>query len=1272
MVSNRAVFHDPSDVVTERFYGGKPDAMYNGINVELSNDLTIIRAYGTTPFSTATYPTPPLRFFSFEYNGVVQVLVDCLSNLWLDNQDGTKINILSKNVLAGQGYGIALGDTFYYADGYDAIKYTPWNVNALTWRWGIDAPTAAPNVVIQQSGSVSTLWVANTVFSTMGLIIDDNNNIQQLYSVAANGQGTQYGSTGAGAPNFNTTLGSTTVDGSITWKCSAQIVLWQPGTSYPATSPSTACIYDPKTNYLYVPKNGGISGNTRPNFVPNITQTTVQDGSVVWWGIGQFNQSSSGVVAWTKNTSFDKWFHTVPPASIIYPFPPYVDSAGNLCGGRETYLLCATNNGTTANSTYTPWTGVPSQGIGDTTTDGDMIWVCQGPKGWAGGTNYTAWTVGAVTFGVVEDTNGNMQVCIETGTSGGSAPTWGTGYGTTTIDGTITWACVGKPVTWQATTQWYLPPQPAGFVPPQPSQTYGGASVLGSGYIQSITGTFGVGTTGRSQPTWPTTVGNTVSDHLVTWTTIAQYSVNSLAWTQGHVYAFSYKCRTPLDYYVTNNPPGLTTPNGAYKGGGTGCISTASPVFTIAGANSGAINTISGPNSTDPQVDTIVLWRDADGGGPNNMFELTEFPASMSTSPVGPVRPIGPARPIGLPKIAAPATNLRAGLIVPTWSFDDYLPDTAQTIGGVVYPGLNTLIPAPINGSNNPPPQGFLPTAWHFQRVWGPTGTVVNFSGGPDVVTGNPNEAFNTADEFPFLEPVTSCIHTPSGLIVVQPSDVDCIYGGPSTGSFYSTTLFPGKGCRDFNAIDVIGGEIYMFTSDSQLVVVTPSLQVSRIGFPIGDKLAEFDSTKAYLTVYDEGNDNGIYIGNGESGWYRCNPHQVPQGDAIWSPFRQFAQGCVAVQSLVTSLGVQSLLIGGAGANESILMRDQNVFSDPSVGAPQLMSASSYAILAYSGVTNSDGSSTVISGGNIGSYPTGTLTAGSPAWTLSGGAAEVVATAQNQTDLATAITYYEGLGGYVTLTTADMGTQSGGGAPTGHYYGGLYKSGSSLSIATAITLDAQGDPDQQWVFWSGSTVTQAIAGTITLINGAQADNVIWVVGSSWTTVGPGAVTVGNILAHTSITLGGGTLLGRALANNGAVTMATATQITVPPASVVAYANCNFEIGAITLVDPGQVAELKFIEMDFAGVGTIPLVSVALDDPRDTPTWTLLSSGITTNYDPPQVYGNTVTPPYYPIRYYLAPNLAKCRRIRIKVDYQQDTVANELYSFAIYGRLEQDE
>jgi hypothetical protein len=162
------------------------------------------------------------------------------------------------------------------------------------------------------------------------------------------------------------------------------------------------------------------------------------------------------------------------------------------------------------------------------------------------------------------------------------------------------------------------------------------------------------------------------------------------------------------------------------------------------------------------------------------------------------------------------------------------------------------------------------------------------------------------------------------------------------------------------------------------------------------------------------------------------------------------------------------------------------------------------------------------------------------------------ATSQAQTDLAAALVYYEGLAPTAALTTADIGSggiQGSAGAAAGTWYPGVYVSGSSIAITTPVTLDAQGNVNAIFVFYAtASTITQAIAGTIILANGAQAANVYWVNGSSWTSIGPGTVTIGNILAHTSITLGGGTLNGRALANTGAVTMSTTEIITVPTAN----------------------------------------------------------------------------------------------------------------------------
>jgi len=64
------------------------------------------------------------------------------------------------------------------------------------------------------------------------------------------------------------------------------------------------------------------------------------------------------------------------------------------------------------------------------------------------------------------------------------------------------------------------------------------------------------------------------------------------------------------------------------------------------------------------------------------------------------------------------------------------------------------------------------------------------------------------------------------------------------------------------------------------------------------------------------------------------------------------------------------------------------------------------------------------------------------------------------------------------------------------------------------------------------------------VKGTTGCNIYWQVGSS-ATIGDSSTFVGEIMALASITLDGGTLWGRALASNGAVTMATQETIRSP-------------------------------------------------------------------------------------------------------------------------------
>ncbi|MFN2315505.1 MAG: ice-binding family protein [Gemmatimonadales bacterium] len=201
---------------------------------------------------------------------------------------------------------------------------------------------------------------------------------------------------------------------------------------------------------------------------------------------------------------------------------------------------------------------------------------------------------------------------------------------------------------------------------------------------------------------------------------------------------------------------------------------------------------------------------------------------------------------------------------------------------------------------------------------------------------------------------------------------------------------------------------------------------------------------------------------------------------------------------------------------------------------PSLGTAQTYGILAGSTVT-------CVTGGTINASvavsPGSTLT-GFPPCTISGttnlGDA-VAATAKN--DLTTAYNELAGLPCGTVVTPADLGGRTL--AP------GVYCAATSMSVTGTVTLDGQGDPNARFVFQIGSTLTTGTSANIALINGAMAKNVWFQVGSS-ATLGTGTTFRGNILALESITLNdNATMLGRALARNGAVTLGTNNTISLP-------------------------------------------------------------------------------------------------------------------------------
>jgi type VI secretion system secreted protein VgrG len=202
--------------------------------------------------------------------------------------------------------------------------------------------------------------------------------------------------------------------------------------------------------------------------------------------------------------------------------------------------------------------------------------------------------------------------------------------------------------------------------------------------------------------------------------------------------------------------------------------------------------------------------------------------------------------------------------------------------------------------------------------------------------------------------------------------------------------------------------------------------------------------------------------------------------------------------------------------------------AQPPVG---LGTTSNFAVLAGSTITNT-GPTTIggTAGGDVGLSP-GTAFTGSASVTLSGvqHLADTVAV-----DAKTAlVAAYNDAAGRTPVTS--VATELGGTTLTPGVYGN-----PTLGLTGTLTLDAQGDPNAVFIFQSASTLITASSSSVNMINGTQACNVFWQVGSS-ATFGTSTSFVGHVFAMTSITATtGATFRGQLLARDGAVTLDTNT------------------------------------------------------------------------------------------------------------------------------------
>lgn len=869
LVTNRNPLRDPNTpYLYQKFYSAtRYDAMIAGQNVEISPRLTPVRRPGWSRFNAQAFTEAIIDFYSFRVFDPttnaesIRVIADSPTKVYDVTPASTKIGLFNKSAGAGQTSFQSVGNTLYMGNGIDLKKWVwapSWNP---TTTYNPDQIVIDPNTNLQMmvggaitivtNVSVSHLQVASGV-----LTVTMNPALTAPYLAAIVGQKVTFEGVTTLTELNGQTLTITGTNGNVTFTC---------------TYNHADYAYAADTGSLFFSAESNTSGSVTPSWsmTPGVYTT---DGNVIWqckgpsvenWGI--VAPTGPPTVANTPNTDTG----TAWAASTYYwPSQTIIDSNNN--------IQMLTTPGTTANV-------VPTWALTGTTTDGTAVWTFQGTATRATSHAYSIGALISVTYYVYKtvktrDPETGMFnydtvqlgpytstfVCTVAGTSSSTATgllSWPNGKGSTITDGTVTWQNSGTSITRTAAAT-------------SVTNISNSVAVTNVTQIVDSNGNFeniiGGGLSGAAHPTWATTLGATTIDNSqAIWSNAGPATAaNTGAWQYGF----------------------------AYKNSVTGHISTCSPISTPILLGATSYITVSGPGSTDPQVDTIEIYRTVQGttaatsGG--TLFFLIDIPAPLNGG---------------------------------AWSYADLTPDPPNPAAI-----LNNLISADVTGVNAPPPAGMIALTYHLNRIWGAVTEFAYYSSAPNASIGVAAESFPGVNYFQMPDSLTKLWPCTLGLMFYSVKGLFLSPGVDSAGLPSQPVAFNDDlGLLSVNCFTVNGSTPIVFTGDKQLVSMDPSAGFSRVGFPIEDQLQNYSSSASYVTWYTNGPDQGLFICDGSGSWYRMMLTPSPEsGGYTWSPKGTIARGLGCLKSIETTPGVQTLLMGTPPAGGYILERSTSGNTD--------------------------------------------------------------------------------------------------------------------------------------------------------------------------------------------------------------------------------------------------------------------------------------------------------------------------------------------------------
>ncbi|HUW87235.1 MAG TPA: ice-binding family protein [Candidatus Paceibacterota bacterium] len=240
--------------------------------------------------------------------------------------------------------------------------------------------------------------------------------------------------------------------------------------------------------------------------------------------------------------------------------------------------------------------------------------------------------------------------------------------------------------------------------------------------------------------------------------------------------------------------------------------------------------------------------------------------------------------------------------------------------------------------------------------------------------------------------------------------------------------------------------------------------------------------------------------------------------------------------------------------------------------AISLGQANNFAVLAGGGISNT-GATTIQ--GDLGIYPTVTYS-DSGTLSLSGsyhfGDATAIAA---KTDLATAYSLAV-VAAPASVFTADLGGQT--------LVPGIYTNPTGLGVTGTLTLDAQGNPNAVFILQTPMSLNTAASSQVNIVNGGQACNVFWQVGTT-TTLGANSDFKGTILTNSNFTGGANAkVLGRILSLGGSVALNANSIIKSPCTANKVETRVQITSPSSGSVQPGATLTLSAVASPKSGTG----------------------------------------------------------------------------------------